>query len=207
MQQTTLRFRRCASRLLTVFVAALFVWCPSGVAADPFPKTPITRWFSVPIEGPKVKFDEKLMTIHIPLNITDMPGGWENASIFVGGYVEFADADGKQTAVGSPSADALNKYRNEFLFSSMIPVSQKLTLNNGAYSGTVDVPITMVTQTDSSQALTVTANTCAMAYAFAQLNDLIMVIGGSHVGAGTLAGDCSDLGHFTPGAMYDFSQF
>jgi hypothetical protein len=203
MQLTTIRFRRCASRLLTVFVAALFVWCPSGVAADPFPKTPIPHWFSVHIEGPKVKFDESVMTVHIPLHISDMPGGWKNASLFVGGVVRFADANGKTTAMGYPSEDAFNKHVDEMPLP--IPMYQKLKLDNGAYSGNVNVPISEVLPM-GSQALTVTANTCAVGYAFAKLNDSIMVIGSSSVGAGTAAGDCSPDLKWLPGTIINLNQ-
>ena len=167
------------SRMVALVVAIVLLSGPVAGAAD------IMKPKGLKFEkkfGPIQFQPEPLFNVKLPLTIADLPGQWKNANLKASVMVFFMDNTGKHIGYGLPEAG------EDF---TALPA-----LENGGYTGTVNIPI-------PNAAGTITGKTCCVAVVFAELNQQFMYIGTSKGGTAPQSGACNDVGDYPlePGSV------
>jgi hypothetical protein len=179
MQRTA--FYRKNPLLVTVVVLELLLLglCPVLWAANSI-SLDTTRFKMKKNFGPQIPLNQPLMTVSVPLNISKLPGPWKQSSGIVQVIVLFLDETGVTVGAG--------------VGLSVVPIQ------NGSYSGTMAYPIK-----DAMGGIT--ARTCVLAMAMAQLGEQTMFLGVSKGGTSPNASACdvSEL-QLTPGTIMEPHQ-
>ncbi len=133
--------------------------------------------------GPAVALNQTLFNVKVPVNITNMPGAWKNATLYGFAMVYFLDNSNDPIGGGYPAA-----------MNDELGMKLSSGLSNGGYNGTVVFPINKTVGTLSGK-------TCGYSMILAKLGSQVMVIGTTSGGTAPHSGPCSKLEPLTPGTI------
>ncbi len=134
--------------------------------------------------GSMVSINQTLFNVRLPVNISNMPGAWKNATLKGFAAVSFLDGSGELIGYGfGPDGESLS--------------SLNAVLNNGNYNGTVVFPIRKV-------AGGISGKTCSTAIVAAQLGNQIMIIGTSRGGTAPNSNGCMNISNLEPGTILSY---
>lgn len=134
--------------------------------------------------GPAVTLNQTLFNVKVPVNISNMPGAWKNATLYGFTMVYFLNNSGDSIGGGYPA-----------VMDDMYGMKLSGGLSNGGYNGTVVFPI-------NRTAGVLSGKTCGYTVISAKLGSQAMIIGATSGGTAPHSGPCSKLGLPTPGTIY-----